>query len=235
MERLDVYLLKQGYFVSRNKAMEFIRNSKIKVNGKIVKKNSFKVNNPKIEILQERIYVSRAGYKLDNFFREIEFNLNNFKALDIGSSTGGFIEVLLDWGAKKVTGVDVGKNQLHKSLHNNHKIDSIENLDIRDFRSAKGFELITCDVSFIGVEKILPSIERLAKKYIVILFKPQFQVGKEVKRNTKGVIQDQIAILKSFENFEKELKKFNWQLLEKKDSSLSGKEGNLERFYYFKK
>ncbi len=235
MDRLDMFLVNNGFFNSRNKAQEFISSSKIKVDGKVIKKSSFKVENPQIEILEEKIYVSRAGYKLDKFMQEIDFTIKHFKALDIGSSTGGFIEVLLEYGAKNVVAVDVGSNQLHPSLKNNDKIESLENLDIRDFRSGKRFDLITCDVSFIGVEKILPSIDRLADRFIIILFKPQFQVGREIKRSSKGVIQDKKAIEKSYKIFENELENYKWQLLTKQDSQISGKEGNIETFYYFKK
>ncbi len=235
MIRLDLFLLDNGFFVSRNKAQEFISSSKVKVDGKIIKKPSFKVENPKIEILEDKIYVSRAGYKLEKFLEEIEFSIRHFRALDIGSSTGGFLEVLLDYGAKKIVAVDVGSDQLHPTLKDNDKIESFENFDIRDFRSGKKFDLITCDVSFIGVEKILSTIDRLAGRFIIILFKPQFQVGKDVKRNTKGVIQDVIAIQKSFVDFEQEVKQYRWKLLAKKDSQISGKEGNIETFYYFKK
>ena len=235
MDRLDVFLVKNSFFVSRNKATEFITSSKVKVDGKIIKKSSFKVDNPKIEILEEKIYVSRAGYKLENFLKEINFDLKNFSALDIGSSTGGFVQVLLDYKAKQITAVDVGNKQLHPSLKENNKIELFENLDIRDFTIAKKFDLITCDVSFIGVEKILPSIDKLAKKFIIILFKPQFQVGRQSKRNSKGVIQNSDDIKFSCGVFEQELKKYKWELLAKKDSKVLGKEGNIETFYYFKK
>lgn len=172
MIRLDQYLVENNLVDSRNKAQQLIKDSKVSVNKKIITKASFKVSDELIELDDEHVYVSRAAYKLKNFLPPLPFNVKGMNALDIGSSTGGFTEVLLMNGVASVTSVDVGSSQLHKKLLDDDRVISIENQDIREFKSEKHFELITCDVSFISLSHILDSINELSSKYIILLFKP---------------------------------------------------------------
>jgi 23S rRNA (cytidine1920-2'-O)/16S rRNA (cytidine1409-2'-O)-methyltransferase len=131
--------------------------------------------------------------------------------------------------------VDVGSNQLHESLRDNPKLIIQENTDIRNFQSDMKFDVVTCDVSFISILTILNDIDRLAKRDIIILFKPQFEVGNNVKRDSKGVVKDSKAIERAAMLFETEAFKLNWKLEVKENSKVSGKEGNVEIVYYFKK
>ena len=234
--RLDNYLFKQGVTQSRNKAQELIKSMQVLVDSKIISKTSFEVDETcKITLLNAKQYVSRAGYKLKTYLSEQNIICpKDLVCLDIGSSTGGFVQVLLEEGAKKVIAVDIGSEQLHQSLKNNKKLEFFENMDIRDFEYNQKFDIVTCDVSFIGVEHILDDIERFAKRYIIILFKPQFEVGNSVKRDKKGVVKDNFAIKKAKERFEA-LALQKWDLIDMKDSSLKGKEGNIETFFCFKK
>ncbi len=234
--RLDNYLFKNAHAQSRNKAQELIKAMVVLVDGKIVSKPSFSVaETNKIEILNPKQYVSRAGYKLKTYLSEQDLvDIKNRVCLDIGSSTGGFVQVLLEEGAKRVVAVDVGDNQLHESLKKSENLEVFENSDIRDFEYKERFDIITCDVSFIGLEYILGDIDRFAKEYIIILFKPQFEVGSGVKRDKRGVVKDSFAIKKAKEKFEA-LAQQRWDMLDSKDSSLKGKEGNVETFYCFKK
>ncbi len=233
--RLDNYILHLGFVSSRNKAKELITSAKVKVDGKLITKPSFDIENAEIEILQDIIFVSRAGEKLNEYLKEVNIEIENKICLDIGSSTGGFVEVLLYKGAKKIIGVDVGSEQLHPSLKKNPKVVSIENTNIKDFKSDKKFDIVTCDVSFIGVESILEYIDYFAKDKIIILFKPQFEVGKEVKRDKKGVVKDKKAIEYAQKRFESQTFKIGWRLIDKRVSKIKGKEGNVEIFYYFEK
>ena len=139
-----------------------------------------------------------------------KYNLNFDKklVLDIGSSTGGFTQVALEKGALKVVSVDVGNNQLHFSLRDNPKIELFENTDIREFSYPVKFDVIVSDVSFISLLKIIDKIDKLAKNEIILLFKPQFEVGKEVKRDKKGVVKDEKAIKKAIEALEETSAKF---------------------------
>jgi 23S rRNA (cytidine1920-2'-O)/16S rRNA (cytidine1409-2'-O)-methyltransferase len=233
--RLDSFLTKYHNIQSRNKANELIKLKKVKVDGLIISKPSFTVNdNMEIEILENNFYVSRSAKKLKYFLEEIDISLENKIALDIGSSTGGFTQVLLENNVKNITCVDVGTNQLHNSLKSNKKIIIQENTDIRYFKSNIKYDIVTCDVSFISVCNILDSINLLALKDIIILFKPQFEVGKDVKRNKLGVVLDTDIVVKVRENFINETNKLNWQLMYSSISKIKGKEGNTEELFYFK-
>lgn len=233
--RLDNFLA-DNLKISRNQARELIKNLKVKINDKIITKTSFLTDeNTKFEILEDKIYVSRAANKLKYFLLESGISIANLNCLDIGSSTGGFIEVLLEFGASKVVGVDVGNNQIHNSLMNETRLKIYENTDIRDFNSDELFEIITCDVSFIGINEILNIINSYASNFIIILFKPQFEVGKNAKRDKKGVVKDEKAILQAMRKFEANALSLGWNLYLKTNSKIKGKEGNEEVFYAFKK
>jgi 23S rRNA (cytidine1920-2'-O)/16S rRNA (cytidine1409-2'-O)-methyltransferase len=235
MLRLDKYLVEFGYFESRNRSLDAIKNSKIKVNGKIAKASLKVDENSKIEIEKEKFYVSRAGKKLERFLDEYALNLQNKVALDIGSSTGGFAQILLEKGIKSIYCVDVGSNQLHHSLRDNKKLQLFENCDIRDFRSDKEFDIISCDVSFISILQIIEYIDKLANKTtdIILLYKPQFEVGKNASRDSRGVVVDINLIDKTKKSFEKVIIKLGWIIQYQSVSKLAGKEGNLEYLYHF--
>lgn len=234
--RLDQYLTKKFDIQSRNKASELIKSKKVQVDNKIITKPSFIVEEQvDIKILEDDFFVSRAAYKLKYFLDEININIKNLNALDIGSSTGGFTQILLNNYVNSVTCVDVGSNQLHEKIKNNKKILFYENTDIREFKSNEKFDLVTCDVSFISILNIIEDINRLAKNKIIILFKPQFEVGKNIKRDKKGVVKDKKAILKARERFIDTTKILNWNLKYSSYSKIQGKDGNEEELFYFDK
>jgi 23S rRNA (cytidine1920-2'-O)/16S rRNA (cytidine1409-2'-O)-methyltransferase len=143
--------------------------------------------------------------------------------------------VALEEGAKKVVSVDVGREQLHESLRGNSKIDLFENTDIREFSYPEKFDIVVSDVSFISLLKIIEKIDELSEDEIILLFKPQFEVGKDVKRDKRGVVTDNEAVQKAKENFEKECLNLGWELVRSEESSIKGKEGNTEFIYHFKK
>lgn len=232
--RLDQYLKEKHNIQSRNKASELVKANKVLVNETPINKPSYKVlESDVVQILQEEFYVSRAAYKLKYFLEDINLDITNLKALDIGSSTGGFTQILLEKKAQKVTCIDVGSNQLHPLIKNDLRICMYENTDIRDFQSNEYFDLVTCDVSFISILNILPSIVKLAQDKIIILYKPQFEVGRNVKRDSKGVVTDQEAIQKARTEFLDRCNEYNWKLQKNLLSSLAGKSGNVEELFYF--
>ncbi len=232
-----MYLTTNFNIQSRNKATELIKSNKVKCDGEIITKPSFNVLDfHKIELLEDDFYVSRAAYKLKFFLQELKnFDLKDKNALDIGSSTGGFTQILLENEIKKVTCVDVGTNQLHERIKYNDKINFFENTDIRNFESDEIFDIVTCDVSFISILNIIDAINTLASKDIIILFKPQFEVGSNVKRDKKGIVKDNNAIQKARENFLNKTNILNWTLKYSNISKLQGKDGNVEEFFYFSK
>jgi len=233
--RLDKYLVDEGYFESRNRAKDAIKSGQVCVDGKKAKASAKVDENSHVEIADSKFYVSRAGRKLEAFLEEYCLDFKGKRALDIGSSTGGFAQIVLENGAGSLDCVDVGSNQLHISLHNESKLTLHEQMDIRDFKPHEPFELITCDVSFISMLQITDAIDRLTKEGtdMIILYKPQFEVGKEVKRDSKGVVQDKDAIERRKEACEANTKSLGWKEYYQALSKVQGKEGNQEYLYHF--
>jgi len=248
------FFVAQKLNISKNKAKELIEKGHISLNAKFfkasfdVKKYAQNLNKNQIlndedllsakllnlELL-EKIYVSRAAFKLKAFLEEYSLEIRDKTCLDVGSSTGGFVQVLLEFGAKSIWALDVGKDQLHLNLRQDLRVKSFENTDLRSFKCERKFDLITCDVSFISLLNLIFYIDNLASKDIVLLFKPQFEVGKDAKRNSKGVLLTHTELLKARQNFEKECFVFGWVLKKCAQSKLKGKEGNIEYFYHFSK
>jgi 23S rRNA (cytidine1920-2'-O)/16S rRNA (cytidine1409-2'-O)-methyltransferase len=237
--RLDQYLVCNCDIKSRNKATELIKSGQVLVDDNIIKKPSYTIDNQDIKITASKIYVSRAAWKLKYFLDEIKdrysLDLTDALALDIGSSTGGFTEIMLEYGIKDkdIYCVDVGTKQLDISLKN--RVNLFENTDIRDFHTDKRFDIITCDVSFISVVSIFKYIDFFAKDKIIVLFKPQFEVGRLVKRDKNGVVLDKDAISNSRDIFISSAKSMGWVELYSSISKISGKDGNIEELFYFEK
>ena len=162
-------------------------------------------------------------------------NLAGADVLDVGSSTGGFVQILLQRGAKSVTALDVGSSQLSEILRRDPRVIVRENTDIREFESEKKFDLITCDVSFISLNLILKSLASLAKSALIVLFKPQFEVGTEAKRNKKGVLKDEKAARGARAKFERRCAELGLAALHASACKITGKEGNQEFFYLLKR
>lgn len=232
--RLDSYLVELGLVESRNKAQQLIKDHAVSVDGKIIDKVSFEADETmRVDIADVALYVSRAALKLKGFLPYTEWEIKGLDALDIGSSTGGFTQVLLEEGVQSVTCVDVGSDQLHPSLRGDSRVNIHENTDIRTFESENPYELVTCDVAFIPLELILESIDKLASKHIILLFKPQFQVGRDVKRDKNGVVKDNSAVGKAMIRFEDACALMGWKMIAKEIAHIAGKEGNQETCYGF--
>jgi 23S rRNA (cytidine1920-2'-O)/16S rRNA (cytidine1409-2'-O)-methyltransferase len=234
--RLDNYLVQQGLVDSRNKAQNFIKEEKVTVDGKIVTKPSLKIEDDNVvELHVDKIYVSRAAKKLKEFLVDSEIVLQDKECLDIGSSTGGFSQILLENSVKSISCVDVGSNQLHETIRSDSKVSVFENCDIRDFKPDREFEVVTSDVSFISILHIIDDINRLSSSDILILFKPQFEVGVGVKRDKNGVVQDKKAIDKAIALFREKAYGLGWKEIEQSESKVLGKDGNREFFFHFRK
>lgn len=237
--RLDIFLSLNNLLQSRNQAIELIKNGFVCVNNEIIKKPSFLIPQSQdlksIRILKNDIFVSRAGEKLDFFVKSHNIDFCHLNTLDIGSSKGGFTQVLLKYGAKSVTCVDVGSNQFDSHLRENPRIKIFENCDIRDFCAESSFDFVVCDVSFVSLNAILPHIRRLCGDRAILLFKPQFEVGKNAKRTKNGVVADKKAIFYAIESFKKQLKEYGFLILALENSQVKGKAGNEEIFIYIKK
>ncbi len=235
--RLDTFLVERGEFASRNKAAEAIRAGRVSVGGRQISKPSYNVGSEdEVVVAEGEDWISRAAGKLAGYLREHPVAIAGKPCLDIGSSTGGFTQVLLRQGAARVDAVDVGRDQLHASLRSDPRVRVFESTDIRDFDPESRYPIIVSDVSFISLSHILPSIARLAEERaeVILLFKPQFEVGRQAKRDRRGVVTDEGAIESAMERFEGETAALGWELLRKVPSSVTGKEGNLEWVYHFR-
>jgi 23S rRNA (cytidine1920-2'-O)/16S rRNA (cytidine1409-2'-O)-methyltransferase len=235
--RLDKYLVEEGYYESRNRALEAIKSGEVKVGGKQAKPSTSVDQNSLIEVESSKFYVSRAARKLEAFLSEHPVEIQGSRALDIGSSTGGFAQILLENGVESLYCVDVGSEQLHLSVRRDPRVHVHEETDIRDFSHDEPFDLVSCDVSFISILQIIEDIDRLAAEGgdILLLYKPQFEVGRDVRRDSRGVVQDADAVARKKEAFETHAKTLGWEEKFQSLSQLRGKEGNQEYLYHFVK
>ena len=202
--------VKEIFNISKTKAQKYIREGIVKVNNKIITKPGYilkdeEKNNKKeynIEIIEEKnryIYVSQGALKLKKAVGEFKLEeiLKDNICIDIGSSTGGFTEILLENGVKKVYSIDVGTSQLDEKLKKNNKVISIENTDFRNIQIDKenkfqndNIDTIVGDLSFISLKKIIDKIVEISPENIILLIKPQFEVGEDIARKYNGVIDD---------------------------------------------
>ncbi|UFS63407.1 TlyA family RNA methyltransferase [Sulfurimonas sp. HSL-3221] len=233
--RLDHYLVEAGLAPTRSKAQQLVKSGSVTVDGSVVTKPAFAVESQQVEVTEAMPYVSRAALKLKGFLPSLPFDVTGMSALDIGASTGGFTQVLLEAGAAAVDAVDVGRDQLHPDIKADPRVRSFEQTDIRRFMPDRTYDVVTSDVSFISLHHILDDVERLAGRWIVLLFKPQFEVGREAARDRKGVVTDPAAVAKAMADFEAACAARGWQQRAKASAAITGKEGNSETCYCFEK
>lgn len=195
MARLDAELVARGIARSRQRAKEMIESGSVTVNGKAAKKASADVDaSDLIESSETELYVGRGALKLEKACTEFGIELSDKVCIDIGASTGGFTDYMLQNGAAKVYAVDVGHGQLAESLRSDGRVVNLEGTDIRSVtvESIGGYaDFISVDVSFISLEKILPKVGELLRENgeAAVLIKPQFEAGKkDVGKN--GIVRD---------------------------------------------
>lgn len=233
--RLDQRLVVLGLVPTRSQAESYIKLGDVKVNGKVVTKPGEAVReDDRIELTAREQYVSRAALKLASVAKILKIDFKGKTILDVGSSTGGFTDYALRHGAVKSIAVEVGKDQLHSSLHGDPRIELHEQTDIRDFMTDQKIDIVVADVSFISLREVLPHVAKLSHNgtQIVAMVKPQFEaVAGNLKH--KGVIKNDRMrrdILKDFENWAMG----RFVIVDKADSQVSGSKGNVERFYLLK-
>lgn len=235
-ERIDKLLVEQGLADSRTKAQALVMSGVVLANEKRVEKSSESFSQDiqiRIKGKSDEIkYVGRGGLKLEKALDDFHIHPNGYVCLDVGASTGGFTDCLLQYGAKKVVTIDVGTNQLVWKLRNDPRIEVRENVNARylkpkDFEEK--FELIVMDVSFISVTKIIPALKDLLKDNgkLIILIKPQFEVGKsEVGKG--GIVRDSakhFEVVENINSFASEIGFKNTGLIA---SPILGADGNKE-------
>lgn len=221
---------------SKTYAQSLIKEGKVLVDKKIVQKNGFEVENQLIEIFDDNHYVSRSAYKLLDAIEHFRLNVKDKICVDIGASTGGFTQVLLEKEAKMVYSIDVGINQLHEKIRNHPKVKVYEKLNCRYMEKSQfkdEFEFVVMDVSFISVELIIPSLLQCCSKSceLIILIKPQFEVGSRYL-NKHGIVKDEKIVNKMLESKKDFFKQNGLEIVNMKKSSVIGKDGNQEYLFH---
>ena len=241
-ERLDVLLVEQGYAASREKAKAIIMSGSVFVNGQREDKagSTFDPTKSTIEVKGQTLkYVSRGGLKLEKAMAQFTIGLEQKVCMDIGASTGGFTDCMLQNGASKVYSVDVGHGQLAWSLRNDERVVCMEKTNFRyltrdDIQDDLDFASV--DVSFISLSKILLPARRLLKDHgrMVCLIKPQFEAGKE-KVGKKGVVREQSVHQEVIEKIYTLADILGFQILGLEYSPIKGPEGNIEYLIHIEK
>lgn len=240
-ERLDIVLVEKGIVSSRERAKALIMEGNVLVEGVPVTKAGAMVDDHShIELRGEDVlYVSRGGLKLAAAIEHFRINLRGITAMDVGSSTGGFTDCMLQKGARRVYSIDVGYGQLSWSLRNDPRVALLERTNIRHLERQKvpdAIDLAAIDVSFISLSKVLPKVmEFLGENGMILaLVKPQFEVGKgEVGKG--GIVREEekrLAALESVKAFAEDL---GLKCLDAFQSPVRGQKGNIEYFLYMRR
>ncbi len=230
--RADRLLVERGLFESRAKAQAAIDAGLVHAGGALVRKASEEIAiDAPLQARPAHPYVSRGGVKLAAALDYFSFAPKGRICLDVGASTGGFTQVLLERGAKRVIAVDVGRGQLHDSLRARPELVSLEETDIRALSPARLGEapnLVTIDVSFISLKQVLPAALALAQPpaQLVALIKPQFEAGRgRVKR---GIVRDAAVQTKVCDDIAAFVASLGWRVLGMIRSPIAGGDGNAE-------
>lgn len=239
--RLDKILLEKGLAPSRERAQALIMEGKVFVNGMpSIKAGAMVAGDAAIELKGEDIpYVSRGGLKLEAAIKHFNISLKDKIAMDVGSSTGGFTDCMLQNGAKKVYCIDVGYGQLAWKLRQDPRVVLIERMNIRYLereRVPEDIDIVTIDVSFISLIKVVPNVLKFLKENgeIIALIKPQFEVGKgEVGKG--GIVKDEAKRLKAVNRVRENLEALGLQTIGAMQSPTPGQKGNIEHLIYMKK
>lgn len=238
-KRLDVYLSENNTVKSRSLAASLIKQGSVEVNGRICTKASFAVDeNDNIRIIGEMPkYVGRGGLKLEKALSHYRLHLDGSVCIDIGASTGGFTDCMLQNGAVKVYSVDVGTDQLDEKLRNDPRVVSMEKTDIRNCVGAlPAVDFIGIDVSFISLKLVLPSAYALLKDggECVALIKPQFEAGKS-HLSKHGIVRDPKVHKKVCDDISEFASTLGFERGEVISSPITGGDGNTEYLIYLRR
>lgn len=237
-ERLDILLVNHKIAESRSLAQKLIMAGDVLVNGQVVYKPSQAFDGSVvIRIKQKPRYVSRGGLKLEKALHEFGLeNLSGQICVDVGASTGGFTDCLLQHQAEKVFAVDVGYGQIHQSLRNSSKVIIMEKTNVREIQSLpEQVALVTIDVSFISLKTVLPIIKSWVNDsdiQVIALAKPQFEAGRKEAAKGKGVIRSEEIRLAIIEDLIEYAKSIGINYQGYTDSPILGPKGNKEFLLY---
>ena len=239
-KRLDVLLVERGLQESRQRAQAAIMSGEVFVAGQRVDKPGTAVaEDAEIEVKGGLAYVSRGGLKLEKAMASFPIDLNGAVCADIGASTGGFTDCMLQNGAEKVYAVDVGYGQLAWKLRSDPRVVCLERTNARYLTTEQipePLDFASIDVSFISLKLIFPALYELLKEkgHVACLIKPQFEAGRE-KVGKKGVVRDPAVHLEVLEHFLDHVKESHFTVLGITYSPIRGPEGNIEYLGYLEK
>lgn len=237
-ERIDLLLVQQGYFETREKAKRALMAGLIFVNGQRLDKAGTKVDDQIAIEVRGAVcpFVSRGGYKLDKAIKTFNIQLQDAVCMDIGASTGGFTDCMLQNGATKVYAVDVGYGQLDWKLRTDDRVVNLERTNIRYLTKDQvpsPVDFVSIDVAFISLKLVLPVAKAYMKPgaHMVALIKPQFEAGRE-QVGKKGVVRDQKVHEEVILNTLNTLKALDMKVLGLDYSPITGPNGNIEFLVY---
>ena len=241
MPRIDVFLTEKEIYKSRERAKRALEMGLVKVNGNVITKPSFVVSeDDSIEASDDPVpFVSRGALKIAGAFDVYDIDVKNSLCVDVGASTGGFTEFLLQRGAKKVLAVDVGHGQLDEKLARDSRVINLEGTDIRSDELSEFYEtadFAATDVSFISLRLVIPSVYKMLKEngLAVFLVKPQFEVGRKAL-DKRGVVKDKKLLAKVMPEMKKFAESIGFEILKECESPITGGDGNLEFLLIAKK
>ncbi len=235
-KRLDVILVEKGLVGGRDAAKRLIAEGKVYVNGRPAVKAGQDAEGAEIELKGEPLrYVSRGGLKLEKAVTAFGIDLRGKTAVDIGASSGGFTDCMLQCGAAKVYAVDVGHGQLSPKLAEDERVVNMEGTDARAAALAEKVDFASVDVAFISLRLVLPAVKELLKEggELVALIKPQFEAGRE-HLNKKGVVRDPAVRRRVVEDIVGFAAALGFYVEGVEASPILGPEGNAEFLLYAK-
>jgi len=234
-KRLDVLLFEKGLYNSREKSKQAIEMKRVRVNGQIVDKASFLCEeDADFEVLPFE-FVSRGGFKIQKAIETFEIDLKDRVVLDIGASTGGFTDVCLKAGAKKVYCVDTGVGQLVDSIAKDSRVTNFEKTNFLTMKKLIDVDFVCIDVSFVSLKNFA---KKLSEDYqtieVVALIKPQFECGIEYARKHKGVVKDEKVHKKIVADIKATFENFGFVSKGVTTSPIKGGDGNTEFLIWLK-
>lgn len=238
-KRLDLLVHERMPQYSRRQIQDWIIQGKVKVEGKIITKPGTSIATDAVLTydIEEPKYVSRAGFKLEHALNYFNIDVTDLIVLDAGLSTGGFADCLLQHGAKKIYGIDVGYGQVHEKIHHDERVIILERTNLRDVRDVgEKVDLVTLDLSFISVLKVMDAVVAVLKNdgQLITLIKPQFEAEKrDVERG--GIVKDPKVHQKVIKQVTEGIQAHGFSLIGITESPIAGAEGNKEFLAYFRR
>lgn len=228
--RADQLLVDRGLVDSRERAQRMVMAGQVRTGDRVlVKPATMLAPDDPLELIESPRYVSRGGYKLEAALEAYDITLNRRRCMDVGASTGGFTDCMLQYGASSVLAVDVGRSQIHQVLREDSRVTLLEHTNARELPSITPIDFFAIDVSFISLRKVLPAVASRVRPATegVLLLKPQFELEPS-QVPPKGVIRDDQLRNDVAAAMCTWLEERRWKVLALDDCPVAGSDGNVE-------